>query len=250
VFEWDGSGCALGGRGIQTYHSLHARMGGRWAMTRGEDPAADLTARARIRDAALLQFAERGVGGATIRGIAESAGVSPGLVQHHFGTKEGLRQVCDEYAIGVLRERKEEVLKGGANDPDFVSVTVHASVPVQRYLARALADGSPQARELFDDTVAYAEELLARDITGVLKIPTADPHGLAAAMTAMQLGVIVLHEHLSRVLGADVLSERGYPRLALALLDVYGGLLLTPEFTAELRAAFTGAMPTPGEGTT
>jgi hypothetical protein len=37
----------------------------------------DLTARARIRDAALLQFAERGVKGATIRSIAE-AGDAPG----------------------------------------------------------------------------------------------------------------------------------------------------------------------------
>ncbi|MFC7734043.1 TetR/AcrR family transcriptional regulator [Actinomadura keratinilytica] len=38
----------------------------------------DLTARARIRDAALREFAEHGVSGATIRGIAKAAGVSPG----------------------------------------------------------------------------------------------------------------------------------------------------------------------------
>ncbi|MGH3750942.1 MAG: helix-turn-helix domain-containing protein, partial [Micromonosporaceae bacterium] len=51
----------------------------------------DLTARARIRDAALRLFAERGIGPATIRDIAKAAGVSSGLVRHHFGSKEALR---------------------------------------------------------------------------------------------------------------------------------------------------------------
>ncbi len=46
--------------------------------------AADLTARARIREAALRHFAEEGYERATIRAIAATAGVSPGLVRHHF----------------------------------------------------------------------------------------------------------------------------------------------------------------------
>ncbi len=37
----------------------------------------DLTARARIRDAALHRFGEVGFTAATLRGIAELAGVSP-----------------------------------------------------------------------------------------------------------------------------------------------------------------------------
>ncbi len=61
-------------------------------MTSRNGPAAeDLTARARIRDAALAQFAEYGFDRATVRGIAGAAGVSPGLVRHHFGSKNGLR---------------------------------------------------------------------------------------------------------------------------------------------------------------
>ena len=41
--------------------------------------AEDLTARARIRDAAIALFADRGIGPATIRDIAQAAGVSPGV---------------------------------------------------------------------------------------------------------------------------------------------------------------------------
>jgi AcrR family transcriptional regulator len=60
------------------------------------DPAfEDLTARARIRHAAIRLFADRGIDGTTVRDIAREAGVSPGLLRHHFGSKEALRQVCD-----------------------------------------------------------------------------------------------------------------------------------------------------------
>ena len=61
-------------------------------MTR-TDPE-DLTARARIRDAALLHFGEQGFDRATIREIARTAGVSSGLVRHHFGSKQALREAC------------------------------------------------------------------------------------------------------------------------------------------------------------
>lgn len=44
--------------------------------------------RADILAAARNQFAERGFGGATIRGIAAEAGVNPALVHHYFGSKE------------------------------------------------------------------------------------------------------------------------------------------------------------------
>ena len=56
------------------------------ASAAGKRSAEDLTARARIRDAALALFAERGTDGATIRDIAKAAGVSGGLVRHHFGS--------------------------------------------------------------------------------------------------------------------------------------------------------------------
>lgn len=42
----------------------------------------------RIRDAALKCFAAHGTAATSLRFIADTAGVSIGLVQHHFGTKE------------------------------------------------------------------------------------------------------------------------------------------------------------------
>ena len=46
--------------------------------------------RAELLDAARVEFAERGYDGATVRAIADRAGVDPAMVNHWFGGKEAL----------------------------------------------------------------------------------------------------------------------------------------------------------------
>jgi len=207
----------------------------------------DLTARARIRDAALREFAEHGVSGATIRGIAKAAGVSPGLVQHHFGSKEALRRACDEYVIGVIRETKKETLEGGIATPGFLPGALTLALSVQRYVARALVDGSEAAARLFDDAVEFAEDVIVNGTEGLAPAKTADPHAYAAVMCAMSFGAVVLHEHLTRNLGADPLTPAGYPRMALAMLDIFTDDLLEPGLVAQARAALR-ELPTSAPG--
>jgi AcrR family transcriptional regulator len=198
-----------------------------------EPGAEDLTARARIRDAALEQFAARGMRGTTIRGVAEAAGVSPGLVQHHFGSKEKLREACDEYVMATIRSIKLESFENGVNQPGFLSTAVRTSVPLKRYLARALVDGSAGAAKLFDETVEFTKEMLESPPAGMLKPSTSDLHAYAVAMASMSFGVIVLHEHLSRALSVDTLSEEGYPRLAKALIEIFTDDILSPELVEQ-----------------
>ena len=57
--------------------------------------APDASTRDRIRDAAIAAFAERGFDAASLRDIAQRAGVSAALIVHHFGSKDGLREECD-----------------------------------------------------------------------------------------------------------------------------------------------------------
>lgn len=59
----------------------------------------DLTAKARIRNAALDLFAEQGADRVSMRAVAAAAGVTVGLVQHHFKTKEGLRSAVDQLIV-------------------------------------------------------------------------------------------------------------------------------------------------------
>ena len=71
----------------------------------------DLTARARIREAALEHFAHEGYERATIRAIALTAGVSPGLLRHHYGSKDALRVACDDYVFEKLHRVNTLVLE-------------------------------------------------------------------------------------------------------------------------------------------
>lgn len=189
-------------------------------------PPDDLTARARIRDAALVEFSARGVAGATIRGIAERAGFSPALVQHHFGTKEGLRTACDAHVLEYFRAQTEAGFDAGrVGEPSFLAQVYASSPPVVHYLARALVDGSPAAATVFDEMVKLTERYLV-DRPGL-----ADARTRAIVYTGMRMGGLVLHEHLSRLLGVDVFDSAAAPRLARATLDIVAPELL-PEGVA------------------
>ena len=77
-------------------------------------PPGDLTARARIRNEAFSLYAIQGEERVSMRAVAAAAGVTIGLVQHHFGTKEGV------YLAVLERARREyEAVMIAAIDPEL-----------------------------------------------------------------------------------------------------------------------------------
>ncbi|HYZ36679.1 MAG TPA: TetR family transcriptional regulator [Pseudonocardiaceae bacterium] len=64
-------------------------QGSRQARPRGRRRAGEDT-RAALLDAARVEFTERGFDGATVRTIAQRAGMDPAMVNHWFGGKDGL----------------------------------------------------------------------------------------------------------------------------------------------------------------
>lgn len=165
--------------------------------------------------------------GATLRSIAARAGVSPALVQHHFGTKERLRAACDAHVLDYVRDEATAVLeRAGLSDPDHLAEAFRSGPRIQRYLARALVDDSTNAAALFDDLVGLTAHHLAESSEAA-----SEHHDRAVVLTAMRLGVLVLHEHVSRGLGADVFADEAATRVARASLDVLDPALL-PEGAA------------------
>lgn len=202
-------------------------------------PSQDLTARARIRDAALQEFAERGFEGATIRGIAEAAGVSPGLVQHHFGSKDGIRRACDDAVLELVRRKIAAVRDGEITDPSFLATLYAAALPLVRYLARAIVDGSPAAASLVDELVAGTEQYL--HTTWPERFPVGSPRTRDAAtvLVAQSAGALVLHEHVARQMGLEPWKDILSPRIGLAQIDAYQaiGEAVGSGFGERLRAA-------------
>jgi AcrR family transcriptional regulator len=184
-------------------------------------PLHDLTARARIRDAALEQFAEHGFERATIRSIARAAGVSPGLVQHHFGSKEALRAACDDAVLDLVRRKLRATQEGELTDPGFLAALYASAPPLIRYVARAVFDGSAAGAALLDEMAVGSEEFLSR--TWPERFPAGSPRtrDAAAVLVAQTVGTLVLHEHVARQMGLDPGQDIVSPAIGLAQLDVY-----------------------------
>jgi len=152
----------------------------------------DFTARARIRDAAVARFGRDGFR-ASVRAIAEDAGVSAGLVIHHFGSKDALRAECDEHVLRVIRQEKASAIaeKSPAETIGMLA-SVQEYAPLFAYIVRSLMDGGALAAHfvdgLMDDAAAYLE---AGEAAGTVR-PTADPPGRARQVVAAQVGLIVM----------------------------------------------------------
>lgn len=205
----------------------------------GDRPRQDLTARARIRDAALEQFAEHGFEGATIRGIAQAAGVSPGLVQHHFGSKDGLRRACDDAVLELVRQKTRAVRNGELANPEVLGALYSAGPPVVRYLARAAVERSSGAVTLMDEMVAVSESFLSTTWPERFPAGAQRTRDAAAVLVAQAAGPIVLHEHVARQMGLQPWRDILSPRIGLAQLEVYEalGAFVSSEWGARVRDA-------------
>jgi TetR/AcrR family transcriptional regulator, regulator of cefoperazone and chloramphenicol sensitivity len=155
--------------------------------------SADLTAAARIRDAAIEQFGEHGFG-LGLRAIAEAAGVSAALVIHHFGSKDGLRRACDDYIAEQIRESKAEALQ--SNDPAvwFAQLAeIEEFAPMVGYLVRSMQTGGDLAKMLWRTMIENAEEYLEDGVrAGTIK-PSRDPRARAKYLGITGGGGLLLY---------------------------------------------------------
>lgn len=196
----------------------------------------DLTARARILEAAIEHFGEQGFDRATIRGIAQLASVSSGLLRHHFGSKQELREACDQRVTALIQKMNvdaEEFMRVGS----FTPTHVPASYGI--YLTRALTDG--HATTIFDDIAAIAERWAIATDRSLPHPPPTSAHDRAIVGTAQAMAISILHSHISRGLGIDIRTPEGEQRLRRILVDLYAYPAISPEEADRIRAALDAA---------
>ena len=188
----------------------------------------DRTSRAIIRDAALCLFADHGADGVTVRQIAAAAGVSPGLVIHHFGSKEGLRDEVDAHVVRTIEAILKVLAKKRSPTPDSLQSVVEAVVQhfppdsaIPGYVRRLLLDGSRAGRVLFRRLFAVGQTTVDELLKSGLAVPGADPRVRTAFLMANDLAVLLLRDHLTDLLGVDPLSAPGMKRWAGEVLAIY-----------------------------
>jgi len=202
----------------------------------------DLTARVRIRAAAVRLFGAGGFADTSVRAIAAEAGVSPGLVLHHFGSKEGLKRACDEYVAGELIDTEvatsQQDLIGAMRrwlaEPD-------AYLAEFDYLTRMLLEGSHAGDLLFDTLVDRTEKMLGEGIESGQMNHFSDLGTTALVVALCGLAPLVMGRQVSRALGEDGLNAKVLQRLALPVMELFThGLYATPELLEATRAAMEG----------
>lgn len=200
----------------------------------------DLTARAAIRNAALRLFAQHGHDAVTVREIAAAAGVSPALVVHHFGSKDGLRAEVDAYAAQVFDAMLETipaedvvtVMSGGGGAGSIAEAFARGFPPgsaLPAYLRRLLLTGDPAGAALFGRWYAATRRLLDAMVEAGAAAPSTDPDVRAAFLLLADLALILLRTPIAAAIGVDPLTPAGIQRWATEVMTVYTeGVFLTP----------------------
>lgn len=163
-------------------------MAGRGAYAKG------IAKREEILQAALDVVAAQGYRGASVRDIANAAGLSPAGLLHYFGSKE-------ELFVAILQARDDHDAREYADlDPiaTFLAIVRHnASVPglVQLYAQLAADAGDPEhpAHAFFRDRTAHLEEpsremISAAQATGEIRADL-DPDWIMRTVHALADGL-------------------------------------------------------------
>jgi TetR/AcrR family transcriptional regulator, transcriptional repressor of bet genes len=190
--------------------------------------------RAALIEATLDLIAEGGPEAATVRAIAEHAGVTPGLIRHYFATKEDLVAAAHEALMSSLTAAAAARLDDLPDDPrarlaGFVAASVSPPVTGPRAMAlwaaaMQLVPRDPVMRRVHEATYLDFRDRLEGLIADALRAagravhpPTIRAHAIAgnALIDGLWLEASALPEHF---------SETDLPALALSafsrLLDL------------------------------
>ena len=192
----------------------------------------DLSARAKIREAALGLFGRSGFG-VSLRTVARAAGFSPGLVVHHFGSKDGLRAAVDASVLTLCLERFEILPKDLPADrlaramADSLSDVLGSSADIRQYLRRCLLDETPAGTTIFDELVAATRRgLMLLERAGGIRADT-DPEWRPFQVLSVILGPLLMEPVMQRNIGEPAYAPDAVRRRTAANLDVLSGGLFT-----------------------
>lgn len=188
--------------------------------------AEDLTAKARIRSAALGIFAANGVDATSLRAVAAAAGVTVGLIVHHYGTKETLREAVELAIVEQFAEAIASVPLGGRPPEQIapardqaVADMLSANPAIIGYLRRAILDDGGGRGDLVTRLSQLSAEQI-HDLRDAGVASTAHTVGEQVVSTMVrQLGRLFLQPLVDRIAEefADDMGPSAKPQLVVTL---------------------------------
>jgi AcrR family transcriptional regulator len=194
------------------------------------------TGKDRLVRVAMQMFAERGYDSVTVRDISKEAGVSVGLINHHFGSKEGLREAVDrtfirqfEEAISNRADRGPIGARTREDYTDWVENWIDRHIDnwdlTKAYMRRAILEGSDWGADLFERLYQVVRTSVDRaDADGNVR-EDVDRLWLPILIMYLELGTLLMEPFVDRVLGKSSFDRTLWRRRHQAYMDlVYRGI--------------------------
>ena len=191
----------------------------------------DRTTPARIRDAAVGYVGEHGWDRTTSRQIAAEAGVPVGLVNYHFGSKDGLRQACDDWVIEQLAEDRGLILGGGPLPRMDTYINDHPELrPITEYIGQCIRSGGQVAERFFERMVEVTQQMMSVAADAGTFTTYKDPYAAAVILVAFGVGASLFTGTMARLLGGtDLLDGDTYNRYLRSTVEIFTHPLITDE---------------------
>jgi AcrR family transcriptional regulator len=197
--------------------------------------------RKRILDAAIAEFAAKGLDGARVDEIAARAGANKRMLYAYFGAKEDLWLAALEAVYIAMRVEESRIdvehlppeagiaelvrfkLRYTAAHPEVVALLTSENLHRARYLRR-----STQVPALYSPVVAMLATLLARGVAEGRFRDGVDPVQLYISITALSHFYLANGHTLSVIFGRDLLTERAIAAREAHAVEVILGYLRRP----------------------
>jgi AcrR family transcriptional regulator len=199
------------------------------------DPA---RTRARILEAARIEFARRGLGGARVDQITARANSNKRMIYYYFGNKEALFLAALESAYGQIREAEQSLrltdrdpVRGMRRlvrftweyylaHPEFITLLNSENLHRARHLKK-----SKKIRALHSPLVAMLESLLQRGQRAGVFRRGVDPVQLYVSIAALGYFYLSNNHTLSTIFGQDLMRARALKQRLAHMTELVLGYL-------------------------
>lgn len=194
--------------------------------------------RQRLLDAALVEFAEKGMAGSRVDEIAVRAGANKRMLYAYFGSKEELWLTVLEHAYAAKREEERQLsvdslppleamvrlvafnLRYTSRHPEFVALLNQENLHRAAYLRR-----SEQVPAMYSPMLSALTTVLERGAAAGVFRPAVDAMQLYISILALGHFYVANRHTLSTIFGTELDTEAAIAAREAHISDVVLGFL-------------------------
>ena len=176
-----------------------------------------------LLEVAVNVLAREGFAATSLRMIAIEAGVSPALLVHHFGSRQGLIEQAINKTLGEWLETKDDLTAIGLTEAlrQWPQVAEDGQTKLQFFRQLMIAGGRP-AQHLFERMAAEAKVRLEQFAELGFTEKLSDIESASVLMASYALAPLIMGDQIKKVLGGDFFDPEVSQKLAQASVELFG----------------------------